>query len=206
MKTHDLKLVDKYFEPVLYGIKNFEVRLNDRDYRIGDILVLRETNSKTGKYTGNVTKRVITYITDFNQQEGYVILGISEVTCNHRIQGIISEMLALIDESEWLLKEYTEQESKLDKECSDFLHLLEFTDFTDQEGVNISRELQSIRQNRRLVNNTNRILRSTVNALDLPSLRDKLHSVYTSNDQKIKMNDNRQYTPKVRVDLCDKFK
>src|SRR5699024_4622084 len=130
----------------------------------------------------------------------------SEVTCNHRIQGIISEMLALIDESEWLLKEYTEQESKLDKECSDFLHLLEFTDFTDQEGVNISRELQSIRQNRRLVNNTNRILRSTVNALDLPSLRDKLHSIYTSNDQKIKMNDNRQYTPKVRVDLCDKFK
>lgn len=41
-KIHDLKIWPKYFDPVLSGIKTYEVRKNDRDFRFGDRLVLKE--------------------------------------------------------------------------------------------------------------------------------------------------------------------
>ena len=44
MKTHDLKITQEYFLAKLQGIKPFEVRINDREYEIGDILVLHELN------------------------------------------------------------------------------------------------------------------------------------------------------------------
>ncbi|MFK4936746.1 DUF3850 domain-containing protein [Lactococcus garvieae] len=41
MKTHELKLDVKYFEDVKSGKKNFEMRNNDRDFQVGDILELK---------------------------------------------------------------------------------------------------------------------------------------------------------------------
>ena len=41
MKTHELKLDVKYFEDVKSGKKNFEIRNNDRDFQVGDILELK---------------------------------------------------------------------------------------------------------------------------------------------------------------------
>lgn len=41
MKTHELKLDDKYFDEVKSGKKNFEIRKNDRNFQVGDILELR---------------------------------------------------------------------------------------------------------------------------------------------------------------------
>lgn len=35
---HKLKLRKEFVQPVLEGKKNFEVRLNDRNYRVGDTL------------------------------------------------------------------------------------------------------------------------------------------------------------------------
>ena len=40
MTEHHLKLNDKYYDAVKYGFKRFEIRKNDRDFRVGDILVL----------------------------------------------------------------------------------------------------------------------------------------------------------------------
>ena len=40
MTTHYLKLHDRYFDAVKYGFKRFEIRKNDRDFRVGDTLVL----------------------------------------------------------------------------------------------------------------------------------------------------------------------
>lgn len=40
--THDLKTWPEYFCPVKHGLKTFEVRYNDRDYKEGDRLYLRE--------------------------------------------------------------------------------------------------------------------------------------------------------------------
>jgi hypothetical protein len=59
-------------------IKNFEVRLNDRDYKVRDILNLREWNPNTKKYSGlYITREVKCILDDPNYcKDGYVILGI----------------------------------------------------------------------------------------------------------------------------------
>lgn len=49
---HDLKITPKYFDDVWNGIKRFELRKDDRDYQIGDTLLLREWDGE--KYTGSV--------------------------------------------------------------------------------------------------------------------------------------------------------
>jgi len=48
LKIHELKLDVKYFDDVKSGKKNFEIRNNDRDFQIGDILELKAF--KDGKY------------------------------------------------------------------------------------------------------------------------------------------------------------
>jgi len=69
-----LKILPKYFEAVVSGDKCFEIRKNDRNYQKGDILRLNEYQD--GHYTGDVHVAEITYITDYAQQDGYVVLGI----------------------------------------------------------------------------------------------------------------------------------
>lgn len=75
---HELKIAPEYFQAVEAGIKPFEIRFNDRNYRIGDSLVLREWNGHS--YTGKVVYREITYITDYAQQEGYIVMGIKNIS------------------------------------------------------------------------------------------------------------------------------
>ncbi|MNW28192.1 hypothetical protein D3C74_50120 [compost metagenome] len=74
-KIHDLKLLSKYFVQTWDNKKLFEIRYDDRSYRIGDALVLREyTGNK--KYTGRIIKAKVTSITSYAQREGYVCMGI----------------------------------------------------------------------------------------------------------------------------------
>jgi hypothetical protein len=67
MKTHILKIHPEYFKEVKSGKKTFEVRLNDRDYKVGDLVILREFISNIGVtekdcYTGNQLGFEIGYI------------------------------------------------------------------------------------------------------------------------------------------------
>lgn len=39
---HELKIESKYFTDILKGIKKFEIRKNDRNYQVGDYLILKE--------------------------------------------------------------------------------------------------------------------------------------------------------------------
>lgn len=50
------------FEKVLSGEKQFDLRLADREYRVGDILVLKEWNPKTKEYTGRTLEKEITFV------------------------------------------------------------------------------------------------------------------------------------------------
>lgn len=79
--THELKIIPKWFTLVSKGIKNFEIRKNDRDYKIGDTLILKEWEK--GRYTGREIKREVEYVFygdgSYGLAEGYCILGLSIV-------------------------------------------------------------------------------------------------------------------------------
>ncbi len=40
MSVHDLKLNKKYFDAVLHGLKSFEMRKDDRGFKVGDTIRL----------------------------------------------------------------------------------------------------------------------------------------------------------------------
>ena len=65
MKTHHLKISEKYFDAVERRIKNAEVRYNDRDYNVGDWLVLNEWDGI--EYTKRWVVRQITYIVKLDE-------------------------------------------------------------------------------------------------------------------------------------------
>lgn len=57
---HELKILPEYFDAVNCGKKNFEIRLNDRNYQKDDELILREWNGEG--YTGRECRRWVGYI------------------------------------------------------------------------------------------------------------------------------------------------
>ncbi|WP_369711599.1 DUF3850 domain-containing protein [Leptotrichia sp. HSP-334] len=81
MKTHDLKIERKYFDDVITERKRFEVRKNDRDYQVNDILSLNEYDKDKQIYTGRHISAKVLYILDDNTflKEGYVVLSISVI-------------------------------------------------------------------------------------------------------------------------------
>ena len=74
--THNLKIESIYFEEVLKGNKNFEIRKNDRDFHKGDTLVLRELKNSDEEYTGRQIVADVTFITTYGQAPGFVVMGI----------------------------------------------------------------------------------------------------------------------------------
>ena len=77
-KIHELKIKYRHFDHVSNGNKPFEIRYNDRDFKLGDVLWLRETQhcSNPG-YTGQSQSVRVTYITSYEQKDGYVVMGIA---------------------------------------------------------------------------------------------------------------------------------
>lgn len=76
MKIHELKTWPEFYDAVNDESKTFEIRKNDRDFKVGDTLILREWSPTSGTYTGFSTVRKITYITDFAQRDGHIVMGI----------------------------------------------------------------------------------------------------------------------------------
>ncbi|MBN1626428.1 MAG: DUF3850 domain-containing protein [Deltaproteobacteria bacterium] len=77
--THELKTWPESYEPIEQGLKPFEIRLNDRDYRVGDILILREFDPGVGQYTGRATVANVRFILageKWGLKPGYVAMSI----------------------------------------------------------------------------------------------------------------------------------
>lgn len=73
---HQLKIEEQYFDDILSCRKRFEVRNNDREFCVGDILGLNEID-KEGKETGRCTLAEVVYVLQNEMlQDGYVVLGI----------------------------------------------------------------------------------------------------------------------------------
>ena len=74
LKIHELKTLPKFFKAQVTGNKQFEVRKNDRDFQVGDILMLQEWDNG---YTDAEASVIVTYVLkDFEGlNDGYVVLG-----------------------------------------------------------------------------------------------------------------------------------
>lgn len=81
---HDLKVWPEYFDALAHG-KRFEVRKNDRDFKPGDELLLREYSPGPDEYTGRKMTVTVTYMLSgddpmgyaFGIRSGFCVLGIS---------------------------------------------------------------------------------------------------------------------------------
>lgn len=60
---HELKTHPEPFTEVWSGRKTAELRLDDRDFRIGDTMILKEWKPKAKKFTGRTVTARITHIT-----------------------------------------------------------------------------------------------------------------------------------------------
>lgn len=91
MKEHNLKTDSEIFQAVVEGKIRYNIRFNDRSFKIGDTLYLMETKY-TGKemeggdkplvYTGNVASFRITHILEgpiYGLKSGWVILSLENV-------------------------------------------------------------------------------------------------------------------------------
>ncbi|MBP1544345.1 MAG: DUF3850 domain-containing protein [Oscillospiraceae bacterium] len=93
---HELKCHPEYFDALILGKKTFEIRKNDRDFRVGDLVALNEfrpdedpyappsgdkpfsRSATNGSYSGRHLLFEITYILDDRQflSPGYVALAL----------------------------------------------------------------------------------------------------------------------------------
>jgi hypothetical protein len=110
MTAHKLKLVNPFFQAVWDYEKNFEIRKNDRDYKVKDVLFLYEYDAATNLYLGRASRATIEYILtakDFPEgiAEGFVILGFGarDRSAWHCNQNAIDEDYA--KKSAWYRKE-----------------------------------------------------------------------------------------------------
>lgn len=67
---HNLKTDSEYFQAVQDGSKTFELRRNDRHFKVGDTIILNETvysamemiNGSPVEYTGQTAFVMVTYV------------------------------------------------------------------------------------------------------------------------------------------------
>lgn len=92
---HDLKTLAVHFEEVFQGRKTAELRRNDRNFQVGDTLVLREWDTDgepAGYYTDAYVLAKVTHVLDFPEalQPGYVMLSFQVL--DRGIAGFIAEL------------------------------------------------------------------------------------------------------------------
>lgn len=79
-KHHDLKCHPHFFAAIVAGKKTFEIRRNDRDYRVGDTMTLKEFDPSYGNTGAKAGPFEIVYLMtaeDFPAiLPGFVIMGL----------------------------------------------------------------------------------------------------------------------------------
>jgi hypothetical protein len=79
MKKHNLKTWPDVFEATWNGSKTYEYRKNDRDFEVGDNVILEEFIPVGERYTGRQIACIITYISkgpEWDIREGFVVFSI----------------------------------------------------------------------------------------------------------------------------------
>ena len=75
---HELKILPRYYKAIINNKKTFELRKNKNNYKVGDILILKEYKNEI--FTGNECQKKITYILknveNYGLKKGFVILSL----------------------------------------------------------------------------------------------------------------------------------
>lgn len=82
MANHQIKILEKFAEVQRLGLKPWEVRVKDRDYKVGDKITFHIIDDVMREPTGRFYQKKITYILDGGQvgvNQGYCIMTIGEV-------------------------------------------------------------------------------------------------------------------------------
>ena len=93
-KTHELKCWQPFFGHLLDGSKRFDVRFNDRHFRVGDQIKFREWLPDERCYTGQTLLMRVRYILnprpdrdpDCGLVAGYVVLDVEHMPQEDRPQ------------------------------------------------------------------------------------------------------------------------
>ena len=76
--THELKILPEFFNAVSSREKSFEIRKNDRNFQVGNWLILKEWDGE--RYTGNEIKRYVSYVfygtEDFGLHPDYCVMSL----------------------------------------------------------------------------------------------------------------------------------
>lgn len=124
MTEHKLKIKSEHFSAVINKTKTAEIRYNDRNYRVDDILILNEIDS-LGNFTGKNCEVIVTHVLDDNQylQTGYVMLSfhmlnsddshknINEIKAQGIKEAVINQVLQhrLMTEREFTWQSYRDE-------------------------------------------------------------------------------------------------
>lgn len=78
---HNLKVFTPNFQPIVDGHKRHDVRINDRNFNVGDTVTLYEGEHSDGFFvkSGRSVSARISYVDDYGVQQGYVALSYSKV-------------------------------------------------------------------------------------------------------------------------------
>ena len=74
---HYLKIQDKWMERVLSGEKNSELRYNDRDFQVGDLIVLTRISGEVPSTSKFEITHVLTSDACDGLEDGYCILSLA---------------------------------------------------------------------------------------------------------------------------------
>ena len=124
MVEHKLKIKSEHHINVINGTKTAEIRYNDRNYQVGDILILNEID-ENGVFTGKNCAVIVTHVLDDNQylQTGFVMLSfrmsnsddshknINEIKAQGIKEAVINQVLQhrLMTEREFTWQSYRDE-------------------------------------------------------------------------------------------------
>lgn len=77
-RIHDLKTWPRFFNELWQGRKHTEFRRHDRDFRVGDLLRLREYNPDTKEYSGRELIRRVRYLFVPHEAADFCVLELEE--------------------------------------------------------------------------------------------------------------------------------
>jgi ASC-1-like (ASCH) protein len=88
MTTHQMKSWTQFFQAIKNGTKKHDLRRMDRDFKVGDMIILHEYDQFKGEYTGEQLDVKITFITSEDTpcayssavlERGYCILSLEHI-------------------------------------------------------------------------------------------------------------------------------